>query len=194
MRLKEYSHRWATEVLANPEFNNLKGEIFDVLQRLPLIIYGEQPWSNSPAKQQAVYPVEQAALNKWLDHEFDLKGWEVHPKVTPDLDLKSDYKKGRVQIEVQYGNVARYAFDLMKFQVGYTTGNIDVGILVVPTQEFGTYIDQSIANFEKAERELPIFNPTITLPILVIGLDPNSYLGIPRRWNKSSGVHRDHPR
>ena len=82
----------------------------------------------------------------------------------------------------------------MKFQVGYTTGNIDVGILVVPTQEFGTYIDQSIANFEKAERELPIFNPTITLPILVIGLDPDSYMGIPRRWNKNSSVYRDHPR
>ena len=99
-----------------------------------------------------------------------------------------------MQVEVQFGNVARYAVDLLKFQVGYTTGNVSVGILVVPTREFGTYIDQSIATFEKAQRELPIFDPTITLPVLVIGLEPESYMDIPRRWNISKGVYVDHPR
>ena len=194
MRLKEHSHRWATEVLDNPEFSNLKGEIFDVLQRLPLIVYGEQPWSDSHKKPPHEYPVDQAALNKWLDHEFGLSEWQVHPRVSPDLLLKSDYKKGRIQVEVQFGNVARYAYDLLKFQLAYTTGDIALGILVAPTREFGKYIDKSIASFEKAERELPIFDPTITLPILVIGLDPESYKDIPKRWDKGREVYQDHPR
>ena len=194
MRLKEHSHRWATEVLANPEFSLLKQEIFEILERLPLIVYGQKPWSKKEAKSPAEYPVEQAALNCWLDKQFEAKEWMVHPKVTPDLNLQSDYKKGKMQVEVQFGNVARYAADLLKFQLGYTTGNASVGILVAPTREFGSYIDQSIATFEKAQRELPIFDPTITLPVLVIGLEPESYMDIPRRWNISKGVYVDHPR
>ena len=66
MRLKKYSHRWATEVLANPEYSNLEGEIFDVLQRLPLIACGEQPWSQLPPNPPREYPVDQAVVQLLL--------------------------------------------------------------------------------------------------------------------------------
>jgi hypothetical protein len=86
--------------------------------------------------------------------------------------MKADYKKDRVQVEVQFGNMARWYTDVFKFQVSCSLGLIDVGVLVVPIQDFASTIDENVAYYERVMRELPYAKMSITLPIWVIGIRP----------------------
>jgi hypothetical protein len=75
-------------------------------------------------------------------------------------------------VEVQFGNMARWYTDVFKFQVSYSLDLIDVGVLVVPMQEFADTIDENIAYYERVVRELPYAKMSLTLPIWVVGLAP----------------------
>ena len=68
--------------------------------------------------------------------------------------------------------MARWYADVFKLQVSYSQGLIDVGTIIVPTQEFSKTIDENVAYFERIGRELPYATLSITLPILVIGISP----------------------
>ena len=112
-------------------------------------------------------------MNNLLDDLFEKRGWDCQPLVTNDgaTNIKADYKKDRVQVEVQFGNMARWYTDVFKFQVSYSLGLIDVGVLVVPTQAFSRTIDENVAYYERVTRELPYAKMSITLPIWVVGID-----------------------
>lgn len=124
--------------------------------------------------KQMTFTTSQKNLNVLLDDEFKAKGWDCQPPVTQDkvTGIKADYKKSRVQVEVQFGNMARWYTDVFKFQVSYSLGLIDVGVLVVPMQSFANTIDENVAHYERVVRELPYAKMSITLPIWVIGLSP----------------------
>lgn len=47
----------------------------------------------------------------------------------------------------------------------------DICILIVPSNAFCKRIDTGVSNFEKTVREIPSAKLSITVPILVIGLD-----------------------
>ena len=121
-----------------------------------------------------VFTTDQQALNDLLDAEFEGREWECQPLVTEDevTGIKADYKKARVQVEVQFGNMARWYTDVFKFQVSYSLDRIDVGVLVVPMQEFANTIDENVAYYERVVRELPYAKMSLTLPIWVIGIEP----------------------
>jgi len=158
-------------VLNSEQFRSLKQEILRILTEASV------PQLATPKKRTRdgrtrTFTTDQDALNKYFDQEFEKKGWEVHPKVTENgvTRIEADFKKGRVQIEIQLGNMARWYTDVFKFQVSYSLGLIDVGVLVVPMKSFADTIDENIVYFERVTRELPYAKMSITLPILVIGL------------------------
>lgn len=110
-----------------------------------------------------------------------------HPDV-PTTKLKSDFNKGRVQVEVQFGNMARWYTDVFKFQLAYSLDMIDVGILVVPMAKFANLIDENVASFERVKRELPLAKMSLTLPILVLGIEPDDYGSIQTRYEEAGQV------
>jgi len=121
-----------------------------------------------------VFTTDQKAPNTLLDDEFRARGWQCQPAVTEDevTGIKADYKKDRVQVEVQFGNMARWYTDVFKFQVSYSLDLIDVAVLVVPMQGFASTIDENVAYYERVMRELPYAKMSITLPIWVVGVRP----------------------
>jgi hypothetical protein len=121
-----------------------------------------------------VFRTDQKALNTLLDAEFRARGWQCQPTVTEDevTGIKADYKKDRVQVEVQFGNMARWYTDVFKFQVSYSLDLIDVAVLVIPMQDFACTIDENVAHYERVMRELPYAKMSITLPIWVVGVRP----------------------
>jgi hypothetical protein len=128
-------------------------------------------------------PVDQKALNHHFDEAFSAAGWEWHPYVTtgetgPRTRLRADFKADRLQVEVQFGNMARWYTDVFKFQLSYAQDLIDVAILVVAKQSFANLIDENIAHFERVVRELPWAKMSLTLPVLVIGIEPDDYAPI----------------
>ena len=174
VKLIYYSYRFADEVLSSRSFRALKKDVNDIFTGIRNIPSPKNSKTRTRGSKTWTFTTNAVELNKLIDELFKQRGWEFHPRVTDDkvTSLQADFKKGRVQVEVQFGNMARWYTDVFKFQVSYSRDLIDVGILVVPTQSFANTIDENVAYFERVTRELPYAKMSITLPIWVIGIQP----------------------
>jgi hypothetical protein len=166
VKLTTYSYRFAAEVLNSPAFKSERKDIEDIFGSIKV------PQLNPPklrtrGGKSMTFTTAQKDLNVLLNDEFEKKGWDCQPNVTEDkvTGIKADYKKARVQVEVQFGNMARWYTDVFKFQVSYSLGLIDV-------QAFANTIDENVAHYERVVRELPYAKMSITLPIWVVGIAP----------------------
>lgn len=173
MKLTTYSYRFAIEVLSSKAFEKEMNEIIEILttSEVPLL---DPPKTRERDGKKWTFITSQKKINTLFDVEFEKRGWECQPPVTQDkvTGIKADYKKSRIQVEVQFGNMARWYTDVFKFQVSYSLDLIDVGVLVVPMQAFANTIDENIAYYERVVRELPYAKMSITLPIWVVGISP----------------------
>lgn len=174
MQVTEFSYRFASEVLASPGFLPLKTDVLEILTGIQEIPAPKKPKTRTRDEKTWTFTTDQTALNKILDGKFLEREWLCQPRVTNDrvTAIKADYKKGRVQVEAQFGNMARWYTDVFKFQVSYSLGLIDVGVLVVPMQQFANTIDENVVYYERVIRELPYAKMSITLPIWVLGVQP----------------------
>ena len=174
MQITPYSYRFASEVLDSAPFIQLKTDVLEILTGITIIPGPATPKTRVRDGKTWNFITNQKALNTVLDGLFLEREWACQPPVTNDgvTKIKADYKKGRVQVEAQFGNMARWYTDVFKFQVSYSLGLIDVGILIVPTQTFANSIDENVAYYERVIRELPYAKMSITLPIWVLGVCP----------------------
>ena len=165
MEYRILNYRFAEQIFDSHEFSNIRWEIFDIVKRAPAI---------SRSKARGKITTDQDAINGWFDKEFGARQWEVKPYVTDKkiTELRADFKKQRVQVEVQFGNAARAIYDIFKMQISYSLGLIDVGVLILPMKDFSKTMGDNIAHFERVARELPYAKMSITLPILIIGIAP----------------------
>lgn len=208
LTLHYHAYRYADAVLDHPAFREAKAEIENVLHNAPVPLLdpknldsragGVKRRSRSSRRSKLgdryfFLPVDQKALNVHLDRQFEQLNWETQPPIVgsdagkgPETGLNGDFKKGRLQIEIQFGNMARWYTDVFKFQLSYALDAIDVGVLVVPMQEFSNLIDENIAYFERVTRELPWAKMSLTLPILVIGVEPMDYGPIRTCYNQAA--------
>jgi hypothetical protein len=197
MKLYFLDYRYAGSVLDHPTFKKSKSEVLDVLKstQVPLLDPNEpeprrggvkrrkrDPLRGDTRDRYFFLPVDQKELNRKLDTAFSALGWQLQPAVVPPntpggpvTGLKADYKKGRLEVEVQFGNMARWYTDVFKFQLSYSLEHIDAAILVVPTQHLANLIDENVAYFERVARELPHARMSLTLPIWVIGVEPDDF-------------------
>jgi hypothetical protein len=175
MRLEIYSYRFAAEILQHPKHRAIWDQIIGVCQRAPLFI-----WPGK-SKNNASLDVVQQLMNAYFDRRLCIDSdWSHHPLATriAESGLRSDFRKQfddvAVQVEVQFGNMARWYSDVFKFQTAYSQELSQIAISIVPTAALGRRIDSNIAHFERALRELPSAELSITLPILLIGMEPDS--------------------
>lgn len=189
MRFHDY--RYANAVLDDDRFSSSRDELVAILEATPVpLLNPSEPMARKGGvkrrgrggKRFFFLPVDQKELNRRLDSAFDAKGWAVHPLIVnptreggPKTRLAADYKKDRLQVEVQFGNMARWYSDVFKFQLSYSLDEIDVAVLVVPTQPLANLIDENVAYFERVCRELPWAKMSLTLPIWVIGIEPDDF-------------------
>jgi hypothetical protein len=139
----------------------------------------------APKKTSAAHVVAPAAMNHWLDKELCIKrDWDWHPLVidadpgdpTRRSQMRSDYRKDRIEVEVQFGNVARYAYDVYKMAISMAMGQADVGIQVVCTKKFAGITGGNIAYYERAVRELERSRLTLIVPLVVVGIEPEQWI------------------
>ena len=89
--------------------------------------------------------------------------------------LRSDYRRSRIEVEVQFGNVARYAYDVYKMAISMSLDQVDVGIMVVCTKKFARITGGNIAYFERAVRELEKSRLTLIVPLVVVAIEPDAW-------------------
>ena len=126
--------------------------------------------------------VVQQLMNTYFDRRLsiDLK-WDYHPLATSikKSGLRADFQKKfgedlAIQAEIQFGNMSRWYSDVFKFQAAYSQSLVNVGLSVIPMGKLARRIDSNIVQFERAKRELPSAELSITLPIMIVGLEPDS--------------------
>jgi Restriction endonuclease BglII. len=180
MKIAEvFSHRNGVDILESPKFSAAFNEFKTVLSGLPAYRAGHTK------KTSAAHVVAPGAMNKWLDQELCVRlDWDWHPLII-DVDpedasrrsqLRSDYRKARIEVEVQFGNVARYAYDVYKMAIAMALGQSDVGIQVVCTKRFAGITGGNIAYYERAVRELERARLTLIVPLVVIGIEPDTWI------------------
>ncbi len=172
MKLDIFSYRFAEEITQHQRHNNAWNEIRMILEKAPLFIYPKKSGKNPHLD------VVQQLMNTYFDRVFVLDhGWDFHPLATNIVNsgLKADYRKKFgdlvIQAEVQFGNMSRWYSDVFKFQAAYSQAMIKLGLSVIPSSSLARRIDSNIVNFERAKKELPSAELSLTLPILMIGLD-----------------------
>ena len=148
-------------------------EILEAAKSMPLFIY---PGKSKNKKLDVV----QQCLNTYFDRALSVeRGWLYHPLATniPRSKLAADYRKRfphiTVQAEVQFGKMSRWYSDVFKFQTAYSQLLTNVGLCIVPMGSLARRIDLNVAYYERVLRELPSAALSITLPILVIGVEPD---------------------
>ena len=170
MKHELFSYRFAKEIIEHPTHEIIRKEIIEAVEKCPVYIYPNKSENES-------LDVVQQLLNSFFDRELAVENhWEYHPRAT-DIEasgLEADFKKTEkgigVQIEIQFGNMARWYSDLFKFQAAYSANMINLGVSIVPFKSLADRIDSNVTQFERCKRELPAADLSITLPILLIGL------------------------
>ena len=195
-----YSYRFAEEIIQHERHLNCWSEIQNIVSNAPLFIHPRKSRSNQNLD------VVQQLMNTYCDRIFSVENkWKYHPLATgiEGSRLAADYKKRfndlTIQAEVQFGNMARWYSDIFKFQAAYSQGLIDIGLCIVP-KALASRIDSNITNFERIRRELPYAKLSITLPILVIGIEPdrlteevnveNCAISLPDITGKNKAINR----
>lgn len=127
----------------------------------------------------------QRFYNRQLSHLFGEWNWAAECRVIPDLPLKSDFMKGAVQVEVEFGNARTYYQDFIKFMLAYNQKAARVGVLVVPTEAFartlcevgrrkavvkGRHSYSGMIHIEKVRRELGYLAFMLSMPLAIAGI------------------------
>ena len=174
-----FSHRNGRDILESPNFNPAFQEFMGVLAGLP-------PYRTTKVKKtSSAHVISPGAMNHWLDNELCVKrDWDWHPLIIEtdpedkqrQSQLRSDFRKARIEVEVQFGNVARYAYDVYKMAISLALGKADVGLMVVCTKKFAAITGGNIAYYERAVRELERSRLTLIVPLVVIGIEPETWI------------------
>lgn len=102
-------------------------------------------------------------------HEL-FSDWDHKGVLTDNLNLRYGYRKDGVQVETQFGNVARYYADIMKIEKAYREGIIDFGVMILPDKERANSMGTNIAYYERTEKELKEMREIISCPIILYGV------------------------
>lgn len=103
--------------------------------------------------------------------ELEAEGWAFNIRVDAESDLTVFARKGDLVIQLQTGNISRYAYDILKIQHLYSKKEVDGAVLAIPTKAAAMKIGSNIANVERIWNELNIFDRFITVPIMVIAFE-----------------------
>ena len=128
----------------------------------------------------------QSFYNREIERAFSAHEWQGEIKAIPELDLKCDYRKDNIQVEVEFGNARAYYQDYIKFMLSYFSKQIHLGILVTPTLGFANILCEigkhkalqrgrktysGMMHFEKAYKEFYFLQPIFDIPIVILGID-----------------------
>lgn len=76
---------------------------------------------------------------------------------------------------MQFGNVARYTYDVYKMAIALALEKSDVGIMAVCSKRFAAITGGNIAYYERVVRELAHSKLTLIVPLVVLGVEPDSW-------------------
>lgn len=178
MNFEVYSHRYA-DIILNSNYS-IKQEVEDVVKK---VSYKEvtREFENQNAQRNSTGKKEiqgkQKVINSSFKTEFEKREWESEKYVFEgeEQDLKIDFWKRKIGVDVAFNHRSFIGGDLLRFQAAAEVKDIiTVGIYICAKKDFLRSISpkdkNSLVNFERTEWYLKNFYPVLTVPILLIGL------------------------
>jgi len=174
--VSEYSHLGGLEILKS----KFPDEYKDILDVISSVRPGIKFSNDATRMGKAMY--DQKVINKQFKTNFNAKHFTaVKDKYRVDyLDesgksystfKETDFVKGQVGIEVQFGKYAFMLYDLIKFQFFFNKRKISVGVEIVATKSMVDFMDtgvsfaeQLVSDIERLDRHFP----SVPIAILVI--------------------------
>ena len=120
------------------------------------------------APRVKIKPKGTGDIRNHVKNELSDEGWAFNVRVDPEADLTVFAKKSDLVVQIQTGNISRYAYDLLKIQHLYSKKEIEGAALAVPTKESAKVLGSNIAYDERVWNELNIFDRVITVPLMII--------------------------
>jgi len=103
--------------------------------------------------------------------ELARNGWSDPVRIDARSKISITSIFDKTGLCIQTGNISRVYADLLKLETLYKKKLITGGVYVIPTKRWGRYLKASnMASFERLVEELQVFDATITLPLMVYGV------------------------
>ncbi len=179
MKHKIYSHRYS-DIILNSDYE-LKQEIEGILNSITYQDVSDifhQRNEERKGENKKLMKGMQSVLNERFKEEFRKRNWEEEKSVFgagEDNDLRIDFWKRKVGIDVAFNHRSFIGGDLLRFQAAAeVTNEMKIGIYICATKDFLNEISpfpSSLVNFERTKWYLEKFYPVLTVPIYLIGLD-----------------------
>ncbi len=179
MNYKIYSHRYS-DIILNSDYE-LKQEIEDILNSISyenVSSIFDQKNLERKLEGKKLMKGKQPILNIRFKEEFSKRDWEDEKSVFgagEDNDLRIDFWKRKVGVDVAFNHRSFIGGDLLRFQAAAEVVNeMKIGIYICATKKLLNEISpfpSSLVNFERTQWYLEKFYPVLTVPIYLIGID-----------------------
>jgi hypothetical protein len=100
----------------------------------------------------------------------DKHGWSENLRISGLVSITVPSCKKQTALCVQTGNIARFYADLIKIMFMHSKRQIRDAVIIVGTISIAKTWGSNIANFERIQKELSVFNAIIKVPIKLIGV------------------------
>ena|SRR5215831_15411884 len=117
-------------------------------------------------------PINTQKIRRSILEPLHNDGWSDEVRVAPTsskIDITS--MKSEIGLCFQTGNMSRLYADILKLQTLFAEEKIKGSFCIVPKRAFAKSFGQNIVNFERFVKEINIFIKTITVPILIYGIE-----------------------
>tara|TARA_B100000123_G_scaffold100789_1_gene73799 strand:+ start:1150 stop:1602 length:453 start_codon:yes stop_codon:yes gene_type:complete len=106
-------------------------------------------------------------LKNVLLDKFSNQGWALRPRVYTDKGEYIDLLSSKTGIHFQFGHHAQIYVDILKFSYMFHEGLIDIGVSVVPSDEY-SYGNR--VKFDSWKEKLSMYSTFLSTPILLLEL------------------------
>lgn len=139
-------------------------------------------------------PISQKEMNKRLKKLLAPLGWQKEPVVDEDdvMDtktrLRGDFYKNRVFVEVEFGNVASFYRDVLKFHLAHRSQKGDIGALITATYKTALLFDDGVVQFEGVQALKPYLRFGTQMPVWIVGIEPDDFAPVRARYEEMQKV------
>lgn len=110
-------------------------------------------------------------LRKSITQSLQELGWSGEIKIDVESGITITSMNDQIGLCLQTGNMSRFYADILKLQTLYLKDKAKASMFILPTKTSATQMGSNVANFDRLVEELTIFKHTITIPILVVGIE-----------------------
>lgn len=205
-RLLTESHLYG-EIIIKHGFTNEYAELRKVLESTPIPLRPATPFTkgkrpDTPKRQKkkiqgrkaySLMPIDQPNWNLAIKKSLSLLGWNAQPLAggvsnETNSNLRGDFVKNKVFVEVEFGNSASQFRDLFKFQIASRARSGDVAVLVLATKRVARFFDSGVASYEQMLSLKEFLSIGIQMPIWIVGLDITDWSELRNAYNRMHEV------